>query len=67
LHAAHGGLQIVADFVNPERQDVPAQVGEAAGTKLVSAAQLAVPVAMIVFAIHFDVQFALAVKDREIR
>ena len=59
-------FQVVAHFIDPEAQDVPAEVAQAARADLVAAAEFAVPMAMVVFAVDLDIEFALAIKEREI-
>src|ERR1035438_10387090 len=59
--------QVVADFVDPEPQDIPAGVAQAAGAYLVAAAEFAVPLAMVVLSVDFDIQLAVTAEEREIQ
>src|SRR5262249_14452941 len=62
----NGSVQVVPDFIDPEPQNVPAKIGQAARTDLVAPAQVAIPVAMVVLAIQLDIEFVLAMKESEI-
>src|SRR5206468_4098028 len=56
LHPTHRPFQIIPHLIHPQPHHVPPQIAQPARTELVAAAQFAIPVPVIVLAIHFDIQ-----------
>lgn len=57
---------MVADLVDPETEDFPALLGEAAVAELVAIDKFAVPVSMELLAVDFNVKSSVAVDDRKV-
>ena len=59
--------QIVSNFIHPEAHNIPAQLDQALVAKLITTAQFPIPVAVIMLAIHFDIQLPVAAEQRHIQ
>lgn len=57
---------MVADLVDPEAEDLPALLGEAAVAELIAVDQFAVPISVKLLAVDFNVKPSVAVDDRKV-
>ena len=67
LHLPHTLGQPVANLVDPESLDVPAEFDQTLIPKLVSQAQLTSPAAVIALSVDLDVQAPVSYDDREVQ
>ena len=67
MNLLHTLGQPVANLVDPEALDVPAELDQALVPKLITQAQLTGPAAVIALPVDFDVEAPVAYDDREVQ